>query len=203
MHNELDKYLHTVAHELRGLEPHQREAELREIRGHLEAIVARLMDGGASEAEATEAAIAQFGAARKVGRDLKRTDEAREPLWRMLLAPVAGAACVGLLAYAEMPWQQATTKAPWPLDAVLSFGMGWPTWMVGGAVVASISPKWGARLSMSLLSAYILALTMFMRSEPAWIITGCVTLLMANSGILLGSRWANRHLRRKTDAQRV
>ncbi len=60
MNNALDKYLQALATELRDLPPGQREENLREMRAHLEAITARLVEGGLGEEEATEAALAQL-----------------------------------------------------------------------------------------------------------------------------------------------
>lgn len=93
MDNELDKYLQSLAHELRRLPQERREEELREIRQHLEAIVARLMEGGLSEQEAVEATIAQFGAARTVGHELVRVAPRSESRQRTLAAGVCAVTC--------------------------------------------------------------------------------------------------------------
>ena len=93
MDKRLDKYLQSVAHELRTLPEERREEELREIRQHLEAIVARLRDGGVGEAEAVEAATAQFGHAHKVGHELVRVVPANESRARLVTAFVCSTTC--------------------------------------------------------------------------------------------------------------
>ena len=90
MSRRLDEYLQAVGREL---PESRRESELREMRAHLEAIVARLVEGGASEDEAGEAAMAQFGEARSLGRELERSSVGREAWWR---AAVAGLCSLGI-----------------------------------------------------------------------------------------------------------
>lgn len=93
MNKRLDKYLQNLDHELRLLPEDRREEELREIRQHLEAIVARLMDGGISEEEAVEAATAQFGEARAVGHDLVKVVPMTESPVRLLAASLCAVTC--------------------------------------------------------------------------------------------------------------
>jgi hypothetical protein len=67
--NPLDDYLNRVARCLREMPEVERDAEMQEVRGHLEALVetysARGMDADAAMREATR----QFGSARKVGEE--------------------------------------------------------------------------------------------------------------------------------------
>lgn len=90
MNQSLSKYLQSVAHELRALGPQKREEELREVKQHLESLMARAIESGASEEEAARSAIAQFGSARKIGRKLRRASQKRESAWRVLAAPMCG-----------------------------------------------------------------------------------------------------------------
>lgn len=81
----LDEYLSQIARQLRALPARARADELREIEAHLGALVEagqQLED--ISEAEATAAALKQFGAPRRVGRNLRRAWERKQPeeLWR-------------------------------------------------------------------------------------------------------------------------
>ena len=215
MSNGLNKYLQAVAHELRGLEPEQRESELREMRGHLEAIVARLMEGGLSEEEAVEAACAQFGAARKVGRELEKAGAGREPWWRIVLAPLAGMACFAAFVNVQAPLFDALDKLllpePWymaiaaPFHRAFCWATEWPTFLLIGAVTQLISPRWGVRLMLGLCAA------MFIPQLPAVASMGgmegvgmaSVSLLVWVLGIRLGSRWASRLSQRRADAQRA
>lgn len=93
MNKRLDSYLQKLDYELRLLPEERRAEELREIRQHLEAIVTRLMEGGLSEEEATEAATAQFGAARAVGHELVRVVPMTESPTRLLAASVGAVTC--------------------------------------------------------------------------------------------------------------
>lgn len=93
MDNRLDRYLQSVAHELRRLPQERREEELRELRQHLEAIVARLVEGGLSEVEAVEAATAQFGEAGTVGHELVRVVPRHESRRRTLAAGACAVMC--------------------------------------------------------------------------------------------------------------
>ena len=101
MDKKLDLYLQTMESELGALEAEQRNSELREMRQHIEAIVARLVEGGLSESEAVEAAIAQFGAAREVGRELQTASARGESLGRVVIA-VLGAGAV-FLGFGSLP----------------------------------------------------------------------------------------------------
>ena len=93
MNKKLDNYLQKLDYELRLLPAERRGEELREIRQHLEAIVARLMEGGISEEEATEAATSQFGRAREVGQELVKVVPMTESPVRLLAASVCAIAC--------------------------------------------------------------------------------------------------------------
>ena len=70
MHEQLEEYLNAFALRLNKFSAAQREDQLREIRQHLEALVASHRKSGKSEEEAISLAIAQFGRAEKIGRDL-------------------------------------------------------------------------------------------------------------------------------------
>ena len=85
----LETYLREVSHQLRHLSASARAEELREIEAHLRALVLagqQLED--TSQAEATAAALKQFGAPRRVGRNLQKAWERKQPevWWRAMLA---------------------------------------------------------------------------------------------------------------------
>jgi hypothetical protein len=93
MNNGLDRYLAAVAHEMRGLSEERRAAEMREIEQHLRALISRGVEAGAGEEEASAAALAQFGDARRVGRDLRRAHPKAETTFDVVLAPLAALSC--------------------------------------------------------------------------------------------------------------
>lgn len=69
---QMDQYLATVAARLKSLSAAERDEELREIRQHLEALVAGHMAQGRSEDAAVTLAIQQFGRAEQIGAELKK-----------------------------------------------------------------------------------------------------------------------------------
>ena len=89
----LDEYLGQIARELRGLPDAAREDELREIEAHLRALIeaGKQLENG-SEAQATAAALQQFGPPKRVGRQLRRAWENKQPeeWWRAIVSPVLG-----------------------------------------------------------------------------------------------------------------
>lgn len=207
MEKKLETYLQTVESELGEMREARREGELREMRQHLEAIVARLTEGGLSEEEAVEAAIAQFGVARQVGRELEKVGTRKESLLRILLAPIGAAACAMILSSATVTLQEviASVTMPWTQYLVLFFVTIWPIFLAAGLVAGFISPKWGGRLSIGLLSAYFLAtnpVLMFGSISDADV-SVLVILLSGCSGIFVGSRLASRFAQRKTQRQQA
>jgi hypothetical protein len=92
----LDDYITMLARRLQGLSQTQREEELREVRQHLEALVAGHVLRGLSEAEAVDAALRQFGRAEQIGKELAAAQQPSRPLWQYLLM-YAGCVLVILL----------------------------------------------------------------------------------------------------------
>lgn len=82
----LDAYISTIGGRLKRLSSAQREEELREIRQHLETLVAGHLAAGISQDEAVDAALRQFGHAEEMGRELAGAWQQRLPrLWPALL----------------------------------------------------------------------------------------------------------------------
>ena len=69
-HPQLERYVETIASQLKSLPPAQRDEEVQEIRQHLDALVAGHCGAGLSEDEAVKLAIRQFGHAKQVGEEL-------------------------------------------------------------------------------------------------------------------------------------
>lgn len=67
---QLESYLCSLKSQLKSFSPAEREAEIREVRQHLEALIAWHLQQGQNSAEATRLAICQFGRAERLGRDL-------------------------------------------------------------------------------------------------------------------------------------
>jgi len=86
MHKELEKYLSQIGKQLAELSAEQREEELREIRSHLQQMIEENVAHGDDADEAVTKALEQFGAAKKVASDLKRTRINRDQRARTFLA---------------------------------------------------------------------------------------------------------------------
>jgi len=71
MHEQLEDYLSKIEKQLAALPAEQREEELREIRSHLQQMIAENIARGDVADEAIAQALEQFGPAGKLGRDLK------------------------------------------------------------------------------------------------------------------------------------
>ncbi len=82
----LEFYIAQIAHELRDLPSQARADELREIEAHLRAMLEARGDSPIAET------LAQFGKPRRVGRDLRRAWERKQPeaWWRVIVAPFVG-----------------------------------------------------------------------------------------------------------------
>ncbi|HEY0738491.1 MAG TPA: permease prefix domain 1-containing protein, partial [Herpetosiphonaceae bacterium] len=78
-------YITPLNTRLRSLPQAQREDDLREVRQHLEALVAGHVMRGMSEADAIDAALRQFGRAEQIGKDLATIQQPNRPLWHYLL----------------------------------------------------------------------------------------------------------------------
>lgn len=217
MDSRLDKYLQALAHELRALPQAQRDSEVREMRQHLEAIIARLCEGGLSEAEATEAAIAQFGAAHKVGRELRAAGEERDPWQRVVLAPLCGVSSFAILALVSCLLDALVTSemeslgvARWPYVLVPGFVLLTLISIASGALASRVSPRLGGRSMLWLPIVAIFAAALLGKFPPEVLADNHVLLgafaaplLTYCTGTLLGSRWASRRSPRRTDAQRA
>ncbi len=208
MDKRLETYLQTVESELGEMREARREAELCEMRQHLEAIVARLTEGGLSEEEAVEAAIAQFGAARQVGRELKAVGSPRESVFRVLMAPLCGVACWVALSFVVSPLQMLLSNwviPHWQYSA-LSFVISWPAAIAAGAVASLISPRWGGRVLLCLPVAIFLLTAVTMRVNPLGALSNSfilMSLFNGFSGILVGSLWGRQVSQSRTTRQPV
>lgn len=213
MDKRLETYLQTVESELGEMREARREGELREMRQHLEAIVAQSVENGLSEAEATEAAIAQFGAARQVGRELEEVGSRKESLLRMVAAPLGGALCAVALSPVMLVVDDLVNPLfimAWWHRSIWVFLLTWPVALASGAVSGLISPRfrerlllgWGSPLLVvlgffaGLLSLLGLEISRTSGAFPALPFSIC-------SGVLLGARWASRLSQKRVQKQLV
>ena len=101
MYEPLEAYLQEVKAQLKALPRAAHEDEISEIRLHLQALVQQSLQRGESESDAVKFALAEFGDAREVGRDLKSAwDEKPESWTRAIVAGICVAICNAFLIYA-------------------------------------------------------------------------------------------------------
>ena len=105
MHKQIEKYVGKLNERLTSLSPAQRSEEVEEIRQHLETLVARQLELGKSEEEATAIAIRQFGRAGQVGREISSAHEKhfvvqvlRRTGWHWLINFVVSCGLLALIA---------------------------------------------------------------------------------------------------------
>ena len=191
MDKKLDLYLQTLEIELGSLETEQRASELREMRQHIEAIVARLIEGGLSEGEAAEAAIEQFDAARNVGRELKRVSRERDSWWRIVLA--AGSA-IETHNWLVSTFQHAngwTADLGWVAPLLYAF---FP--VIAGFIAGIVGRTWNERILAGLCVA---ASALYSGSWFNWPLSSLSLLFLIFTGAFFGSRW---NLRFSLDIER-
>lgn len=208
MHNGLDKYLQAIAHELRKLEPEQRESELREIRAHLEAMIVRLMEGGLSADEATEAAIAQFGSARKVGRGLMRARLKHESIGRVVAAPLCGmlgqlvlmGATLGAIVLLDrlLGLEGERSLLRYKSGSMVAFGFGVCvslTTIAGGVISGRMAPR-SAPWSVPLLSVALGVASSAAFPFEVTLLALLKNALLVFAGACIGSRLGSRRAER-------
>lgn len=164
MSKKLDEYLGNVAHQLRALPAKVREAEVREMRLHLEQLRDDFVAQGQNPEMAAQAALSQFGDARAVGVKVRDVWEGQDFGWRRVLAAFLfgllfwGGAMVGLMfGSAFQFWPQsalfpqetwlflvaASLLIPTVTGAIHSFHLGRRAWMMS---VAAYVPLWIAEI---------------------------------------------------------
>jgi hypothetical protein len=104
MSSQLERYLREVAVELHELPADEREEQIEEIRVHIEAYMDQHKSAGKSDVEAEQAALAQFGDAAKVGRDIRRarTRKSIRSIAFAALIALALATAVSCLSFRDM-----------------------------------------------------------------------------------------------------
>ena len=127
----LESYMAQIERELRDLPASARADEMREIEAHLRAMIEASGD--------VAAVLAQFGAPRKVGRDLRRAWERKqsESWWRLPLAIGVGVGLTHALSY--LPMENFGIEK---FGNSYAFGSTLVTFFVAGLAMGIISPKY-------------------------------------------------------------
>ena len=137
----LANYLNQIEYQLRDLPANTREDEMSEIETHLRALIEARGD--------VAGVLAQFGKPRKVGRDLRRAWERKQPekWWRAVAAPFAGALtfAVGGLIYNQFAAYLDDIVSPAWLDPIYLYSSLCLLMLVffAGFTAGVVSPKRG------------------------------------------------------------
>jgi uncharacterized membrane protein len=136
--SQLDYYLEIIEGRLKGLPPAQRQEEMREIRQHLEALVAGHRIAGLSEDEAVAAAIRQFGHAEQIGQELSQASQQprMRSLWLPLIYILTVAVNLAIFAFNDAP-------DTWFAKLVMAFSL--PAGILALGVAEVVQTYWRAR----------------------------------------------------------
>ena len=158
----LESYLAQIARELRDLPSQARADELREIESHLRAMIEARGD--------VAAVLAQFGKPRKVGRDLRRAWERKQPeaWWWTLLAPIVGLGFNVLTSFifgsiALFVSQTFLADFSNTTSGIVFMGCAIFLFFAAqlfytGAIVGTLSPKRGKRTVLLSAAAFVIAI---------------------------------------------
>ena len=196
MDKKLESYLQTVELELGNLETEQRDSELREMRQHLEAIVARLVEGGLSEREAIEAAIAQFGSARNIGDELSQITALKESRVRVVAAVLTAMATyviiviTGIIASPKL-FQIATdlgweTNLGWGQAWLIPLSVGFVAAFVAGIVADTIAPYRGKHATLWTFGSVLGLIYIQVFFTQGLIFLDCAALLVTMLALWIG-----------------
>ncbi len=191
----LETYLSQIARELRDLPAQARTDEMREIEGHLRALVlASQQLEKISHADATALALKQFGAPRGIGSKLRKAWKRKQPeaWWRAILAPIILATSYFFGGSALM--QLFFAFAPnfygiyYVLIAIICF-----VTFTGSYIAGLISPK----RSLFGIAALLLSLTLnglftedFLNFQ--WLISHIIICMSATMGAYFGARFSRK-----------
>lgn len=111
----LENYLAQIERELRALPSQARADEMREIEAHLRTMIEARGD--------VAGVLAQFGKPRKVGRDLRRAWERKQPeaWWRAILALIAGVAVQAFATILLVAVVQISSEYSWDTKFQVAF----------------------------------------------------------------------------------
>ncbi|MBV9865750.1 MAG: hypothetical protein JO316_10390 [Abitibacteriaceae bacterium] len=187
MNSQLEAYLHRVEAQLHSLPAEKRAAELRELRQHLEAMVARLSNDGLNQQEAVETALAQFGDAHHLGQALHQAHRAPESVPRFVLATVGavGAYLYLFPLYKAAVWSHMPPGHPLPIQGLFYNALYWLLPFTSGLLAGGISTS-RAGQSTACVGVLVAALmTTFFSFGPGTLLTFLCTLL---AGVKVGSQ---------------
>lgn len=193
MHSPLEQYVEELGKGLKALPLHERLEQIDEARAHLEGLATAYQELGHTEAESEAQAIAQFGEATKMARELNATSIKQR--WRH----AAGVAAIywGIqfflsipISIAMLPFQKylSTTNVS-VLETTINLFSVYLTCsvvlvsLIGGAILKRLVP--GNTLRPLLVLTGTLAVIELMVMIQTWVQTGSPNLRNEQLGVLL------------------
>ena len=212
----LETYMAQIAHELRDLPSQARADEMREIETHLAAMIEARGD--------VAAVLAQFGKPRKVGRDLRRAWERKQPesWWKMGLSMLSVFAVMLIYSLVMRQFiiaEAESNPAVTVLESHLHLNLGadslifrnFPLFLMTAGIFATfakgyvaglISPKRGALIALSFISLQLIlriALTPNYFASYLSVLSSFTELIQNVLIVLVSARIGARHSwKRKT-----
>jgi len=197
MCNQLEKYLSQIEKQLAALPVEQRQNELREIRSHLEMMIDDNVACGCDADNAVAKALEQFGAANKLGKELRQY---KPFAWLHYFRPLAAFLfALGVV----IAWVSISpNKSQIPSFVPVSFQWTWELMLIiiifpiTGWVTEVIAPKWGfwslAVLFYGILSLFIyFAFWRFAPIPKAYFLYGFMHHALAGIASFIGA-WIRR-----------
>ncbi len=212
----LETYLAQIAHELRDLPPQARADEMREIEGHLRTMTESRGD--------VAGVLAQFGKPCKVGRDLRKAWERKQPeAWsRFGFALLAGLSIWyasyftwAKFGYSEMPFKAMVedTGAMFVMRLFLTilfiYGFFFVEFAGMGYLTKVISPKRGTSAAALVISFMLVTRIAsggfeepnFQTNAALFLFLCIIYLTNISIGAYFGARYGRRLLSRFTNAK--
>lgn len=205
----VDTYLQEVGAHLAKLPPAVRDEELRELRGHLLALVAAGCELNEGHDEAVQAALRQFGAPRRIGRDLMSAWKRRH-LKELWLATGYGYGTWSMAVLPAVAYLWVTTGAPQgnlPMPVAWWHSLGWVSLVAfyfgllpfaAGWVAGMVAPRQGVRAVVWMISINVAFMLLQMNAFTELSVVETVLpstliyLATALPGALWGSWWKRR-----------
>jgi hypothetical protein len=197
MQEKLEKYLSQVEIHLAELPAKEREAELREVRSHLEMMIKENIARGYDSNNAAEKAFEQFGSAEKIGRALRFAPNSTSKRLRKLVVNQV-AFCAFVLLALSIFWllfSSGTISLRSPLVAWFPYGLGISMFFVFGWFAENIAPKQNTVLTFFLCLFLVCCLAVcgrLLNLSPVWYLQLVFQVFAFAAGVLACRRLSKR-----------
>jgi len=212
MHSRLEQYLQTVEQNLHALPAEERHNELNEIRLHMEALVEANRELGSTEEEAVSQALAQFGRAQTVGKELIHAHQwGGQPQWRSLVGATTFNYFGGFVA-TQITSGLCLLTAHAPLMPVIWIGDSLLTTLSVGWLTGAVAPRHAVKgtlyshLLRAVTTPFIFALFLpatirsaTLSSMSYWamlVASTAISTPLAMFGAKLGAQWRSTRVKK-------